>query len=392
MKALTDQQQRVLDVFRQRAKQRLPPPTYRELCRQLSWASTATARDHIRALVRKGVLCGANGRARGAYIPLSQLQKLPTNRHRVTEAKPSSEAVNTTPAWREKIIEAAKRWPTRFEARRVQGIWRLEGAGNRVRQEFKELARYIARQLALPLGSTDPIDALLYRLMQYRRYVRASEEDHSDWIGPLHHVSKRSVVSIKPLAEALIEFVNDCEQHVKEKQPKIGVQSGGQVAAAQQNRQREARMRIQQELVRLRIPTVKWPGFAQEPVYSELRHSIVPPPFKPPEFERLRESVHDWEVRADESWNAYKQRFKDSEDFYVEKGINEALPKKKGMRGRGTKGVRGKNSIIHLRYEWAAKRLCGYSWKQISDSTGPDTVRKAATEVLRVAGWPRRQG
>jgi len=54
VKVLTTIQHRVLEALRRRADQGDPAPTYRELCAEFGWASTGTARDHLRALVRKG--------------------------------------------------------------------------------------------------------------------------------------------------------------------------------------------------------------------------------------------------------------------------------------------------------------------------------------------------
>jgi repressor LexA len=68
MNQLTVLQRRVLKVFRQRASAGAPPPTYRELCKEFGWRSTGTARDHLKALVRKGALDAAAGRARGAHL------------------------------------------------------------------------------------------------------------------------------------------------------------------------------------------------------------------------------------------------------------------------------------------------------------------------------------
>lgn len=72
LKPLTDNQRRVLEVFRMRADVGLPPPTYRELCQVFGWGSTGTARDHIRALVQKGWLHPAGGRSRGVYLKSSR--------------------------------------------------------------------------------------------------------------------------------------------------------------------------------------------------------------------------------------------------------------------------------------------------------------------------------
>src|ERR1700692_323370 len=71
---LTDRQRRVVEAFRSRAADGAPPPTYRELCREFGWGSTGTARDHIRALVRKGVLNAASRRSRGAYLAQAPIE------------------------------------------------------------------------------------------------------------------------------------------------------------------------------------------------------------------------------------------------------------------------------------------------------------------------------
>ena len=67
---LTEQQRRVVNAFRRRAEDGRPPPTHRELCREFGWNSTGTARDHIRALVKRGVLSAADRRSRGACLQL----------------------------------------------------------------------------------------------------------------------------------------------------------------------------------------------------------------------------------------------------------------------------------------------------------------------------------
>jgi repressor LexA len=68
-KALTPVQAQVLRVFKRRAAAGLPPPTYRELCQEFGWRSTGTARDHIRALARKGLVQPGLGKARGTCLP-----------------------------------------------------------------------------------------------------------------------------------------------------------------------------------------------------------------------------------------------------------------------------------------------------------------------------------
>lgn len=65
---LTKQQRMVLAAFKRRAHDGLLPPTYRELCAEFGWRSTGTARDHLRALVKKGVFDREAGKARGTQI------------------------------------------------------------------------------------------------------------------------------------------------------------------------------------------------------------------------------------------------------------------------------------------------------------------------------------
>ena len=61
---LTDIQREVLSHLRECQGAGEPMPTLRDLCATFGWRSTGTARDHLRALVSKGVLLPAGGRAR----------------------------------------------------------------------------------------------------------------------------------------------------------------------------------------------------------------------------------------------------------------------------------------------------------------------------------------
>lgn len=56
MQTTTSRQVEILQLFAQRAEERLPAPTLRELCQIFGWRSTGTPRDHIRALARQGLL------------------------------------------------------------------------------------------------------------------------------------------------------------------------------------------------------------------------------------------------------------------------------------------------------------------------------------------------
>jgi SOS-response transcriptional repressor LexA len=64
MKDLTLIQKHLLEFLRKNIDEGMPTPTYRELCRQFGWTSTATARDHLRALAKKGYIHLSGGLAR----------------------------------------------------------------------------------------------------------------------------------------------------------------------------------------------------------------------------------------------------------------------------------------------------------------------------------------
>lgn len=63
-KELTNIQARVLAYLQQFAISGEPMPTLREVCKTFGWASTGTARDHLRALATKGKITLSGGRAR----------------------------------------------------------------------------------------------------------------------------------------------------------------------------------------------------------------------------------------------------------------------------------------------------------------------------------------
>lgn len=68
---LTPIQREVLESLRRHADLGAAPPTYRDLCREFGWASTGTARDHLRALARKGYIELSGGLAR--LVRLSEM-------------------------------------------------------------------------------------------------------------------------------------------------------------------------------------------------------------------------------------------------------------------------------------------------------------------------------
>lgn len=78
---LTPAQAGLLATIRDRASRGEPAPSYRDLCEEFGWASTGTARDHLRALARKGYITLGGGRARQvrlveAPVPVARVRML----------------------------------------------------------------------------------------------------------------------------------------------------------------------------------------------------------------------------------------------------------------------------------------------------------------------------
>lgn len=71
-KPLTGKQAAVLDFLRRRADNGDPPPTNREICAEFGWNSTRSARDHLRALARKGYVEVSGGRGHRSIRILEQ--------------------------------------------------------------------------------------------------------------------------------------------------------------------------------------------------------------------------------------------------------------------------------------------------------------------------------
>jgi hypothetical protein len=163
----------------------------------------------------------------------------------------------------------------------------------------------------------------------------------------------------------------------------------GQAAAAQKNREREARKRVIGECERLGFPREDWPAFVQTDLGPEYSHSFIPEPFQPPEFDRLQESWPDWVKRFDVALGQYREKQIHLPEFWVREGVDEPIPEARRSRGPGKKG---RNSATDARYEWAARRLMGVAWKEIAYLAGlPEyRVRKPATRVLSLAGWDQQ--
>jgi hypothetical protein len=115
--------------------------------------------------------------------------------------------------------------------------------------------------------------------------------------------------------------------------------------------------------------------------------SLEPLSFQPPVFERLHESPQEWRKRADAAWQQHRDRFLEECQTWVSVGLDEEVPLAKSTRGTGRTGRR-LNAPLALRIEWAARRLSGAAWKEIAnESFKEDQVKKAASEVLKLAGW-----
>lgn len=76
MDQLTPAQVRVLDAIRGRLEAGDAPPTYRELQEELGFRSTASIRDHLRALERKGFLTLGHGRFRSLRLSQERAQSV----------------------------------------------------------------------------------------------------------------------------------------------------------------------------------------------------------------------------------------------------------------------------------------------------------------------------
>jgi len=83
MEQLTQAQARVLDAIRTRVDAGQAPPTYRELQAELGFRSTASVRDHLRALERKGFISLGEGRFRSIRLlrDISQAVRVPLLGH-----------------------------------------------------------------------------------------------------------------------------------------------------------------------------------------------------------------------------------------------------------------------------------------------------------------------
>jgi hypothetical protein len=124
---------------------------------------------------------------------------------------------------------------------------------------------------------------------------------------------------------------------------------------------------------------------------------VLPPPFQPPVYDRLAQSIKEWMDAADAKWKQHRDAFVQICRRWEELGVDETIPRPSKTRDQGRR-----NADPDRRYEWAALSLARRSWKQIAIDDGAetaeqirtraDTVRKAAIQILQRAGWlPKRK-
>lgn len=174
-----------------------------------------------------------------------------------------------------------------------------------------------------------------------------------------------------------------------------GVPDTGEPAAAARNREIRVRLQIIEALQRLGIPHREWPDFVRA-FYTNPQErqgycaSISPPSFQPPDFKRLNESLKEWAKAADAAWKQHRDDFMEKCQSWVTLGVDEEIPPEKKTRGPGRKGRR-RNAPPGAHAEWSARRLCGATWKEIAgDRFKVDQVKKAASKMLKLAGWPTK--
>lgn len=92
MDNLTNIQREVLELLRRHADLGDAPPSYRDLCKEFGWSSTGTARDHLRALARKGYIELSGGRARLVrLVEMPPVARVPLIGHVVAGSPVSAE-------------------------------------------------------------------------------------------------------------------------------------------------------------------------------------------------------------------------------------------------------------------------------------------------------------
>jgi hypothetical protein len=162
---------------------------------------------------------------------------------------------------------------------------------------------------------------------------------------------------------------------------------------------RDERNRIIAAFLRLGVPREEWSVLVgPEPVPCHHTWTIAQYDyFKPPNFDRLEQSPKEWKALADAAWQKHRDALMERWQAWVRIGVDEPVPEEKRRRGGRVAGN------AQERYEWAALRLTGLAWKEITLKYRPcdteaqlrkaeNAIRKSATDVLRIAGLnPQRK-
>jgi hypothetical protein len=153
------------------------------------------------------------------------------------------------------------------------------------------------------------------------------------------------------------------------------------------NRRREARQNIIVALQSFGIDPGRWPRYVQRPDWPENRQMFQLKAFLPPYFEGLHQSPDEWKKKTRTAFEKYLDEQIGKLEFWIAANVET----RSEGRFRGL-GKTGRNIDIEQRYRWAAQRLTGIAWTKIAEQSlaRTSTVTKAATAVLRAAGWPTK--
>ena len=297
-------------------------------------------------------------------------------------------------AWREEIRQSAAKWPRVFRAYLSGGQWELLGCSRAVRDEFLRAAQRIQREEAFPVGDTDAVTALLYRLKENGHHVRSIDKRVRR---PAGFAGIETRATIYPIRNALIRYLNEEPGRHGYRRPRRVSASNGQAEAAQKNRIHAVRLSILEAFQRSGQPVVQWPDvvrkFQKELAgISTFHQTFSPATFQPPDFDRLQQTAAEWSAEADRQWRQHRDRSLDGCQHWVAEGVDDEIPAAKPTRRAGSsqaKGLGGANTALDQRTQWAMQYLNGVPLKEIAaqSSAEASTVGRVARTVLKQAGW-----
>jgi hypothetical protein len=278
----------------------------------------------------------------------------------------------------------------------------------RVGDRFEELAQQAGECLGSP-AAVDPLSFWLERLCLYLsrrpksqrlrihdpgtgrtvRFIKNVIKDSMDFSAWLSDSPKNAISVLAKQSSESPHSKNVSSSKPHSNNTPLG--NGGEAWAAKKNRQQELRAHIVQTLQNLGIDQKDWPKFikdwyAEERTGPRFSYKVHPPVFQPPVYNRVAQSEDEWEKVAMKAWEDHLGRFLAGQHEAERLGIDEKVPAKPKTRGLGKTR---RNSDVDLRYKWAALRLRGTAWKEIAFEyrATEDRVRKAASQLLKLAGW-----